>query len=230
MEKLDSPGIETSCYIFSGLGADERVFDRIDFGPFHPVFIPWEQVHPEQSFESYIKQLSIGIKSEVPVLIGISFGGIVAQEMSALLGNCPVLIISSVRTRSELPLLMRFFGKSGLHKLIPIKRVLKNKSINHWLFGTKTASEKKLLDQILADSDPVFTKWAIRAITKWQRKEPVPAKVIHIHGDADHIFQIGNVHPDYVIPGGTHFMTVSKHEEVSQIIQDALEKLAIRNS
>lgn len=230
MEKPDSPGIGASFYIFSGLGADERVFDQIDFGDFSPVFIPWEPVEPDQSFESYVKRLSTRIKADNPILIGISFGGIVAQEMSVLLNNRPVLIISSVRTRSELPLLMRFFGKSGLHKLIPIKQVLKNTSINHWLFGTKTASEKKLLDQILADSDPVFTKWAIRQITNWTRTEPVPAKVLHIHGDADRIFNIQNVRPDYIIPGGTHFMTVSQHKEVSQAIRNALEKLAIRNS
>ena len=218
---------KSTCYILSGLGADERVFDKIDFGDFSPVFIPWEPVDPEESFESYVRQLCIHVKAENPILIGISFGGIVAQEMSTLFENCPVLILSSVRTRSELPLLMRFFGKSGLHKLIPIKQVLKNTSINHWFFGTKTASEKKLLDQILADSDPVFTKWAIRQITNWTRTEPVPAKVLHIHGDNDHIFKIGNVHPDYIIPGGTHFMTVSQHKEVSQAIQAALDKFSV---
>lgn len=218
------------CYILSGLGADERVFDQIDFGDFSPVFIPWEPVDPDQSFESYIKQLSNHIKSEHPILIGISFGGIVAQELSVLLNNCPVLIISSVRTRYEMSPLLRFSGKIGLHKLMPVKQVLKPSSINYWLFGTQTDSEKELLDQILADSDPVFTKWAIHQITNWTRTKPVPAKVLHIHGDADRIFNIQNVRPDYIIPGGTHFMTVSQYKEVSQAIQDALEKLTIRNS
>lgn len=230
MKKPTPRNTRTSCYILSGLGADERVFDQIDFGTFSPVFIPWEPVDPEQSFESYVRQLCTHLKAENPILIGISFGGIIAQEMSTLLTNCPVLIISSVRARNELSSFIRFSGKIGLYKLMPIKRMLKPSRINYWLFGTRTDSEKKLLDQILADSDPVFTKWAIRQITNWQRKEPVPAKVLHIHGDADRIFKIENVHPDYRIPGGTHFMTVSQHKEVSQSIQNALEKLAIRNS
>lgn len=214
------------CYILSGLGADERVFDRIDFGRFSPVFISWEALQPNQSFESYVRQLNRNVQSSKPILIGISFGGIVAQEMSGLLNNCPVLIISSVKTRSELTWFMRFSGKIGLHKLIPMKRVLKNKRINHWLFGTKTELEKEKLDQILADSDPVFTKWAIKQVSNWKRTEPIPAKLLHIHGDADRIFRIGNVHPDYIIPGGTHFMTVSKYEEVSKVIQEALERLS----
>ena len=216
------------CYILSGLGADERVFEQIDFGSFSPVFIPWEptkQKH-DQSLESYAKQLSRHVKVSNPILIGISFGGIVAQEMSSLFGNCPVLIISSVKTRSELPLFMRLSGITGLHKLLPMKRVLMNKSINHWFFGTKTNHEKKTLDQILTDSDPVFTKWAIHQVSNSKRTEKIPAKVLHIHGEADSIFPIGNVAPDYIIPGGTHFMTVSEHERVSEAIQEALEKLS----
>lgn len=212
-------------YILSGLGADERVFEQIDFGPHTPIFIPWESVNPDQSFESYIRQLSRHVQTPDPILIGISLGGIVAQEMSTLFHDCPVLIISSVRTRPELPPLMRFSGKTGLHKLIPIKRVLKNKQLNYWLFGTKTETEKKILDQILADSDPVFTKWAIGQVANWKRKERARANVLHIHGDQDRIFQIRHVNPDYIIPEGTHFMTVSKHEEVSRAIQDALKRL-----
>ena len=213
------------CYILSGLGADERVFDQIDFGDFSPVFIPWEAIRPDQSFESYVKQLSRNVQSANSILIGISFGGIIAQEMSVLF-NCPVLIISSVKTRSELSSFMRFTGKIGLHKFIPMKRILRNKKLNHWLFGTNTESEKEKLEQILADSDPVFTKWAIGQVSNWKRTEPIPAKLLHIHGDADRIFRIKNVHPDYIIPGGTHFMMVSKHKEVSKVIQEALSRLA----
>jgi pimeloyl-ACP methyl ester carboxylesterase len=214
------------CYILSGLGADQRVFDQIDFGDFAPIFIPWETVESDQSVESYAQQLSKQVKTPNPILIGISFGGMIAQEMSTLFENCPVLIISSVQTRQEFPWITRISGKIGLHKLIPIKLVLKNKRMNHLLFGAKTEHEKQVLDQILADSDPVFTKWAIHRITNWQRRKKISGMLLHIHGDADRIFPIKNVHPDYIIPGGTHFMTVSKHKEVSKVIQEALEKLA----
>lgn len=216
-----------ACYILSGLGADERVFDNIDFGAYKPIFIPWESVDPKQSFQSYIRQLSEHVKEPNPILIGISFGGIVAQEMSVLLNNCPVLILASVQTRAELPFWMKAGGKIGLQKFIPVKKLLKNKKGNHWFFGTKTSEEKTILNQILADSDPVFTKWAIHQIVSWKRKTPVASKVLHIHGTKDRIFNIRKLHPDYIIEGGTHFMTVSQHEELSFTIQQALDRLCI---
>jgi len=226
MEKLAHRNIGTSCYIFSGLGADERVFDQIDFGTFDPVFIPWEPISEEQTLESYAKQLSAQVKTSHPILIGISFGGIIAQEMSMLFDQCPVLIIASVKTRLELSPFMRFSGMIGLWKLIPVNKILKNKRLNYWLFGTNTPREKTILDQILADSDPVYTKRAIGMISTWKRRKPVPSKVLQIHGDADHIFRIGNLNPDYMVPNGTHFMTVSQPEKLSQLIQDALDKLS----
>ena len=215
------------CYILSGLGADERVFDNIDFGHYKPVFIPWESVDPGQTFESYIKQLSQHVHEPNPILIGISFGGIVAQEMSVLLNNCPVLILASIRTNAELPFWMKAGGKIGLQKLIPVKKLLKNKKGNHWFFGTRTPEEKLILNQILADSNPQFTKWAIHQIVSWKRKTPVSFKILHIHGTKDRIFNIRKLHPDYVIEGGTHFMTVSKHDELSSVIQQALDRLSV---
>lgn len=214
------------CYILSGLGADERVFDQIDFGAYQLVFIPWEPVKAGQSFESYVKQLSKQVQTPHPVLIGISFGGIVAQEMSTLFNHCPVLILASVRTQAGLPAWMRIGGKLGLQKVIPVRLILRNKKANHWFFGAKTAAEKSILNQVLADSDPFFTKWAIQQIVTWKRKQPVPAHVLHIHGTKDRIFPVNKQTPDYLIEGGTHFMTVSKPEELSRTIQSALDKLS----
>uniref|UniRef100_UPI0026040E86 alpha/beta fold hydrolase n=1 Tax=Fluviicola sp. TaxID=1917219 RepID=UPI0026040E86 len=175
------------------------------------------------------KQLSEQVKESNPILIGISFGGIDAQEMRALLNHCPVLILASVKTRTELPFWMKAGGKIGLQKFIPVKKLLENKKGNHWFFGTKTTEEKTILNQILADSDPIFTKWAIHQIVSWKRKTPVASKVLHIHGTKDRIFNIQKLHPDYTIEGGTHFMTVSKHEALSKIIREALDKLSLIN-
>ena len=94
--------VGSEVYILSGLGADERVFTEIDFGPFDPVFIPWEELaSTDQTFESYINQLSKQVTSPDPILIGISLGGIVAQEMSTLFNDCPVLIIASALSSAE---------------------------------------------------------------------------------------------------------------------------------
>lgn len=71
-------------YIFSGLGVDKRVFDNIDFGTKSPEFIDWISPLKNESLAEYSKRISENMKSEKPILIGPSFGGIVATEISKI--------------------------------------------------------------------------------------------------------------------------------------------------
>lgn len=65
-------------YIFSGLGADKRVFNYLDFSKYNTTFIDWINPFENESIEDYAKRLTSQITSEKPILIGLSFGGIMA--------------------------------------------------------------------------------------------------------------------------------------------------------
>lgn len=41
-------------YIFSGLGVDKRVFDKIDFSRLNVVFVDWIDPLKNETFESYV--------------------------------------------------------------------------------------------------------------------------------------------------------------------------------
>ena len=85
------------------------------------------------------------------------------------------------------------------------------------MFGANTDLEKKLLSQIIIDSNPHFVKWCLGALLQWHNKER-PKNVIHIHGDNDKILPIRFVNPDIVIKGGSHFMVWTKAKEVSDAL------------
>ncbi|RZJ29312.1 MAG: alpha/beta hydrolase, partial [Chryseobacterium sp.] len=68
-------------YIFSGLGVDRRVFDNIDFGDLNVEFIDWIIPLTNEAIEIYAERISRKIISENPILIGLSFGGMVAVEI-----------------------------------------------------------------------------------------------------------------------------------------------------
>lgn len=217
------------CFIFSGLGADQRVFDEIDFGNYHPQFIPWKSVDPDESLSSYAMKMSANFPKKEPfLLIGISFGGILAQEVGKYFPQAKILLLSSVQQRKELPLWMRFFSIFLSEKVIPIRRILKFNRINYSFFGTKTELERQRLSEILNDTDPKFAQFAIGCILRW-KKTPIDNSIVHIHGDNDSIFPIKRVKPDHIISGGSHFMTVSKAAILSPIIQQCLHTLELDN-
>ena len=69
-------------YIFSGLGADERVFQRLDFPGFSTTFIKWIVPQDKETIENYATRLLDQITTTNPTLIGLSFGGLIAVEVA----------------------------------------------------------------------------------------------------------------------------------------------------
>lgn len=208
-------------YIFSGLGVDKRVFDKIDFGNLNPKFIDWIQPLKNESLSSYSKRISKKIDSENPILIGLSFGGIVATEISKTIDTKKLILIATAKTKYELPLIYRIAGKLNLNKLIPNSILKMQNSLTNWFFGVKTIEDKELLKQILKETDPIFLKWAINEIANWKNTEKAK-NFIHIHGNKDKIIPIKNVETDFVISNGGHFMTVTKSSEIEKIIKNAI--------
>lgn len=213
-------------FIFSGLGADHRVFEAIDFGPFNPQFIPWTTIAANETLASYALQMSQGFPKDEPfILIGISFGGILAQEVARFYPNASILLIATVQSKSQLPFFMRLTGKLKLHKRFPIQFALKFNRGAHWFFGCQSNGEKAILNQILQDTNPTFARWAIGEIAQWNQLVPTSNPVFHIHGDSDRIFPIKQVNPDKKIKNGSHFMTVSQPDVLSKAIQEGLHFL-----
>jgi hypothetical protein len=101
---------------------------------------------------------------------------------------------------------------------MPVRIVQKGNAFVYWLFGISKESEKSLLDQILADTNPVFAEWAIRKMMIWKR-ENTNSDIIRIHGNNDKMFPIRNFVPDYTIEDGGHFMVVDKAAEISMLMK-----------
>lgn len=205
-------------YIFSGLGADRRVFKYLDFSGFDVTFIEWIAPKNNEAIEEYAKRLTQQIHSEKPILIGLSFGGIMATEVAKQIQTEKIILIASAKTKNEVPFYYRFMGVLQLHKLVPAQLMKQANFFSFWLFGIKKEEDKKLLKSILLDTDSKFLKWAIHAIVSWKNMI-APQNCFHIHGSSDKILPLQFVKADSIVEGGGHFMTINKPEELSLIIR-----------
>lgn len=206
-------------YAISGLGADKRVFNFLKLN--HTIIaLDWIEPNKEESLESYSNRLlaEIDKKSDF-VLIGVSFGGLVAVEISKIIEPQLTFLISSAETRSELNPIYRLIGRLKILEKIPSKFFDPPRQLVHFLFGT---SNKGLLNKILDDSDLSFVKWAVTKLTQWSNEEKL-SNVIRIHGTADKLIPWKNCREVYMIEGGQHFMIVDKAEEISNIINEEIK-------
>ena len=208
-------------YIFSGLGADERVFQRLDFSGYSTTFIKWLIPHDTDTIEHYATRLLDQITTTKPTLIGLSFGGLIAVEVAKQIETEKVILIASAKTKNEIPFYYRFAGQLRLHKLLPTRLLKSSNFIANWFFGTSSTFDKQLLKQILIDTDQTFLKWAIDKVVSWT-SQTLTKNIFHIHGTRDRILPLRFVNCDSTIKNGGHLMTLNKSEELNNILKQQL--------
>jgi pimeloyl-ACP methyl ester carboxylesterase len=212
-------------FFFTGLGADERAFTSLKINaPFQKIYVSWLPPEENESLIAYARRLSIkyNIRKE-DILIGLSFGGMVVTEISRDIKPSLTLLISSASTRQELPLPYKIAGFLHLDTLLPAQLLSRPGRLKHYLFGLKKPEQKKLFDEIITGADVNFTRWAISRIVRWNNKDR-PQNLFKIHGTADRILPIHPATTDFIISGGSHFLTWEKADEVSEIINELIAK------
>jgi len=198
-------------YFMPGLAASSAIFERISLPSteFEMVLLEWEIPLDNETLANYAKRIATKIKHKNPVLIGVSFGGILVQEMSKWIEARKVIIISSVKSNAEFPRRMKIAKTTKAYKLIPMNLLLNVESLAKFSFGDKITQRLKLYEKFLSVRDKRYLDWAIEQVILWDRTV-IDEKVIHIHGDADEVFPIKYIKKCIVVKGGTHIMILNK--------------------
>ena len=210
-------------YCVSGLGADERVFQKLKLEGYQPVHIRWVEPKMKESIADYAKRLTEQINSDSPILIGLSFGGIIAIEIAKQIDTQKVILISSTKNQKEVPFYFQIFRWIPIYRLLPARLILWfSKLLASWFFSLETLAERKLFRAILLDTDAKFMKWAVDRVVYW-KNELIPNNIYHIHGKSDRIFPYRYVHEDFSVEKGGHFMIMNQAEYISQLIQKIVD-------
>lgn len=210
-------------YLIGGLGADERVFTSLMAGIPEAIFLPWLRPLPSESLIQYSIRLSENIDSPTPIIIAVSFGGMVAVEIARHLPGTRLILLSTAKSKNELPSYFRLAGRLRLHRIFPPFILKYTAHANSLLFGVSKV-HRSLLQQIISDTDPTFIKWAIGAIVKWEGTT-FPENYLHLHGSNDRILPIRFTNFAIPIPGAGHFMIVDRAEELIPIILRRLSQI-----
>lgn len=212
-------------YFLSGLGADKRVFDKLKLDDHFAVnHVAWIKPERKETIPHYAGRLVAQIDTTQPFqLVGLSFGGIIASELSDIVHPEQIILISS--TPVGIPVSKGYQGLIKFLLLSPFAApILKStNSIVYKRFGADTPELKALLKSILHDTDSKFLKWALRRMSSWDRKKK-PENLYHIHGSNDQLISIKLVKPDVTIEGGGHLMVYKEADQISEILNRQLKR------
>lgn len=209
-------------YFIPGLGFDERVISRVTAQGIAIETISWITPLTDESVRSYARRMSEAIDTDHShiTLIGHSFGGIMALEISQIIDVDQIILISTSKSRGEITLFMKSLAPLKMYKLITRDRILMTFPLWAKAYGYLSEEDKALFTNMIADNTDEYLHWAIRAISSWHRTYEITAPVIHIHGDKDKTFPIHKINDvTHIIPEGNHFMIYNRAEEIAAIIK-----------
>ena len=211
-------------YFMPGLAAGPEIFTNLelDSEKFTLHYLKWiNPISVAEKIDNYAYRLSKEIKEESPILIGVSFGGIMVQELAKFVHPKKVIIISSVKSPNELPGRFKFAKFTRIYKLFPIKIIENFEDYTKYFLGKSLKKKANLYKKYLYVRSKESLKWSIYTIIKWEQIKPIES-IVHIHGDADMVFPIKNIENAIEIKNGTHAMILTKAKEISKIIDTVL--------
>jgi len=161
------------------------------------------------------------VKAKKPVLVGVSFGGIMVQEMDKYLDAKKVIIISSVKHHNELPKRFQMMKFTKAYKLFPAKIVANIEEYEKCFFGKSLRKRVHVYKKYLSVRDSLYLNWSVNTMVQWEQKNETNNR-IHIHGTKDQVFPIKNIENCIKIRGGSHIMIITKAKKLSKIIEGIL--------
>ena len=188
------------------------------------ICLPWLAPVKNEPIQQYAKRMAAGIADENPILLGLSFGGMMAIEISKLIHTQQVILLSSIQSSAEMPGWMKWAGKLKLNKLLPMRSYKILEPIQNITMGVETKEDIAMVNNYRKNVSPVYLDWAIHEVLNWQNNWQ-PINIHHIHGNADKIFplkKISPLHQTHIINGGGHFMVFNRAGDVSNAIQNVL--------
>ena len=201
-------------YFVPGLGASSSIFEHIKLPTalFEMHCIEWLQPIQNETLVEYAQRMSAFVTELNCILVGVSFGGILVQEMAQFVHPKKVVIISSIKSNQELPAVMQMARKTLFYKILPTRLLGKIPVLASYVKGRNVlAKSMQLYKKYLSMHDTYYLDWSIKQILYWNRSEANP-EVIHIHGDLDGVFPIKYCNPTVVVKGGTHIMIINKYK------------------
>lgn len=200
-----------------GMAASSAIFENIKLpeDQFEVVLLEWFVPKPKESLSDYALRMTHEIKHKNPVLIGVSFGGILVQEMSKHIKTQKIIIISSVKSNKELPRKMKFVKQTLAYKLIPTSLLSNVELLAKYAFGNGLTKRIQLYEKYLKMRDKKYLDWAIENVILWKQAEPTKG-VIHIHGDRDEVFPVKYINGYISVKKGTHIMIINKYKWLNE--------------
>jgi len=203
------------------MGVDERAFSELKIDGYQLKVIQWLVPLHRETLYNYAERMRSVITEENPVLMGLSFGGMLCIEIANQIPVSKIILISSIKSSLELPTWMKTVAWLKLNKILPMGSSKLTEPFQNRMLGASSRKEKTIAAHYRKNANKKYVKWAVKQALNWKSDFQHPS-VYHIHGDNDKMFPIAKLKPTYTVKDAGHFMIMNRADEVSDCINAIL--------
>ena len=197
-------------YAMPGLGASPEIFEFLKFDEnINLICLSWIIPKNNECISDYALRMSKKIIHKNACIMGVSFGGILVQEMSRFIKFEKIIIVSSVKSNKEFPMSMVLAKKTKVYKFFPVQWIKNVESLASFSFGKNINKRLDLYKKYLSVRNPVYLNWAINELINWDQDSYL-SNIIHIHGEKDNVFPIKYLKNIEIIKDANHAMILTK--------------------
>lgn len=209
-------------YFMPGMSANSLIFEKIKLSSKYKLhLLEWIDPLKNETLKDYSIRFSKIIIHKNPVLVGVSFGGVLVQEISKIIKVHQTIIISSIKSNKELPNSMKMVKLTKSYKLLPVKWLNDFESLITFVLGPRINRRVELYRKYLSVRDRNYLSWAIKELIEWDQDESMD-NVIHIHGTKDMIFPAIYLKNYIPLPNGDHAMILKKADWINKFLEKNL--------
>ena len=214
---------DTLLYLFPGQGSDERLFKNLQLPDgYDTIHIHYPIPEKREDLRAYAMRFLPEIDTTAPfVLLGVSLGGMICTELSDTLLPLKTILISSAKTRGELPGRYTFNQTVPLNRILPAGLIKASARMLQGIVEPDRKHDKETFKSMLKEKDPIYLKRTVEMITHWDRTAYSP-NIIHIHGNKDHTIPVRNLKVDYLVDRGSHMMMITRADEINELLEEIL--------
>jgi pimeloyl-ACP methyl ester carboxylesterase len=213
-------------HLIPGVAADRRIFEKLELPGHEMKVLELPEMTAGSSIRDYVEKLAAGVVKEKPhVLIGMSMGGMIAQELAALTSPALVIIISSWKEPGEMPVSLKALRGTHPERVLTSKLIKRILPLLYWQMGAENDEDRALIDSFVQTMPLDQIKAQLDASLNWNGPSSPFKKLVHIHGDNDHLMPIADIKGAIPVKDGGHMMVFNKAAEISELIKAHLKKI-----
>lgn len=202
-------------YLLPGMTGEYPVYSRLTPLLRNASIVNYIAPRHNESLTAYAERMAVQFPPRC-FIAGVSFGGILALEISRIVQPAGCILISSITNSNQFPPRLRVWRSLGgrnsarILNMVGGAAALVPKSF-------RTGSTMRAIK--LSGAAGAWHRWATSAVLNWNPKpKPMPTPLLHIHGDADTTFPVRYTKPDVVVPNGRHALPISHPVETANAI------------